>query len=92
MFSLHSTEESSSFQTSFSVGIETFLKKTLCSESVLSFLTVYVPKWLEASAAGMLSAFKICWQGKKQVKIIFFYCEAPREKAVPELIVSLPFG
>lgn len=27
-----------------------------------------------------------------QVKIIFFYCEAPREKAVPELLVSLPFG
>lgn len=27
-----------------------------------------------------------------QVKIIFFYCETPREKAVPELLVSLRFG
>lgn len=28
----------------------------------------------------------------KERCIIFFYCEAPREKAVPELRVSLPFG
>lgn len=30
MFSPHSPEESSSFQMSFNIGIETFLKKTLC--------------------------------------------------------------
>lgn len=44
MLSPHPPEESSSFQMSFNSGIETFLKKTLCWESIPSFLTVYISK------------------------------------------------
>lgn len=88
MFSPQSLEESSSLQKSFNIGIETFLKETVLRESIPSFLTMYISKWLEHL---LLSALKICWQGKKQVRIIFFYCEAPREKAVPELTVKPTF-